>query len=90
MSFDGSPVNFRMDSPLLASFDPIALDLIRDLLPADSHLDILSLLERVNVNHPAMSCYTIPDFRPGTYTLDPRHIQKFGVLIHDGHFTDLP
>ena len=33
VSFDGSPVNFRMDSPLLASFDPIALDLIRDLLP---------------------------------------------------------
>jgi hypothetical protein len=28
VSFDGSPVQFRMDSPLLACFDPLALDML--------------------------------------------------------------
>ena len=78
VSFDGSPVQFRVDSPLIALFDPLALDVIRDSLPPDGHLDVGPLLERVTVNFPAMSCYTIEDFRPGFYTLDPRDIKKFG------------
>src|SRR2546421_12010744 len=78
VSFDGSPFQLRLDSPLLACFDPLALDLIRALLPRDGHLDVGGLLERVNGNYPAMSCYTIADFRPGMYTLDPRDIKKFG------------
>src|SRR5258707_9958783 len=78
MSFDGTPVQFRLDSPLLACFDPLALDMIRDYLSQNSALKVDELLERVNIYHPAMSCFTIPDFRPGMYILDPRDIQRFG------------
>jgi hypothetical protein len=83
VSFDGSPVRFWLDSPLLACFDPLALDGIRASLPADG-----GLLERVNVNYPAMSCYTIPDFRTGMYTLDPRDIQRFGDEEEDFDYTE--
>ncbi len=41
-----------MDSPLLACFDPLALDMLRDLLPASTPFEVAGLLERVNVNHP--------------------------------------
>jgi hypothetical protein len=78
VSFDGSPVYFRMDSPLLACFDPLALDMLGELLRPDSPFDIGGLLERANANHPAVACFTIPDFRPGLFTLDPRDIKKFG------------
>jgi len=78
VSFDGSPVQFRLDSPLFACFDPLALDMIRDSLPPDGHFDVGALLERVTANFPAMACYTIEDFRPGFYALDPRDIRKFG------------
>jgi hypothetical protein len=67
-----------MDSPLLAFLDPLFLDLIRDSLPPDGHLDFGTLLERVTAKFAAMSCYTVEDFRPGFYTLDPHDIQKFG------------
>ena len=77
-----------MDSPLLACFDPLALDMIRDSLPAGIPLEIGGLLERMNVNYPAMSCHTIPDFRPGMYTLDPRDIQKFGDEEQDFDYSD--
>jgi hypothetical protein len=88
VSFDGSPVEFRLDSPLFACFDPLALDTIRDSLPPDGHLDIGILLERVTVNFPAMSCYTIEDFRSGFYTLDPRDIKKVGDDEHDFDFSE--
>jgi hypothetical protein len=79
LSFDGSPVTFRMDSPLLACFDPLALDALGQLLPAgEAALDIAEVLERVNLNYSAMACYTIPDFQPGWFTLDPHDIKKFG------------
>jgi hypothetical protein len=78
VSFDGSPVVFRMDSPLLACFDPVALDVLRDLLLAAAPFDMAAILEQANANYPAMACYTIPDFRPGLFTLDPRDIKKFG------------
>jgi hypothetical protein len=81
VSFDGSPVHFRLDSPLLVCFDPVALDMLHDQLAsvsAHASLDIGQLLERVNVRYPAVSCYHVPAFRPGLYTLDPRDIQKFG------------
>jgi len=78
VSFDGSPVQFRLDSPLLVCFDPLALDIIRDSMPGDARFDIGRLLTRVNSNHSAMSCYRVNDFRPGIYTLDPRDIRKFG------------
>jgi hypothetical protein len=55
LSFDGSPVQFRLDSPLLACFDPLALDMIRDSLPADTPLEVGGLLERVNVNYPTIA-----------------------------------
>jgi len=78
VSFDGSPVQFRMDSPLLACFDPLALDMLGEMLQPGTPLDVVGLLERANANHPALACFTIPDFRPGLYTLDPHDIKKFG------------
>jgi hypothetical protein len=78
VSFDGSPVQFRMDSPLLACFDPLALDLLGELLPPGIPFDVLGLLERANSHQPTLACFTIPDFQPGVYTLDPRDIRKFG------------
>jgi hypothetical protein len=78
VSFDGSPVQLRMDSPLLAWFDPVALDLLAELLSQGLPADVSALLERANVSYPALACLTIPDFRPGLYTLDPRDIKKFG------------
>jgi hypothetical protein len=78
VSFDGSPVQFRLDSPLLVYFDPIALDMLRELLPADIPLDLVGLLERANATYPAVACYTIPDFHSGVFTLDPHDIRKFG------------
>src|SRR6266542_1631830 len=88
VSFDGSPVEFRLDSPLLACFDPLSVDLIRDSLPSDPSFDIGGFLERVNTNYPAMSCHKIPDFLPGVYTLDPRDIQKFGDEEQDFDYGD--
>ena len=88
VSFDGSPVQFRMDSPLLACFDPLALDLLRDLLPAGTPLDVDGLLERANVNHSALACFTIPDFRPGLFTLDPHNIKKFGDEEEDFDYSE--
>ena len=40
VSFDGSPVQFRMNSPLLAWFDPVALDLLAELLPYGVPADV--------------------------------------------------
>src|SRR6516162_2348410 len=79
VSFDGSPVQFRMDSPLLACFDPLALDMLGELLPLGAPMDVADLLERANANNGSVACLTIPDFRPGLYTLDPRDIKKFGA-----------
>jgi hypothetical protein len=81
MSFDGSPVYFRMDSPLLLRFDPVALDMIRDRLASfstDDPVEASRVPEQVNVKYSAMSCYQIGDFQPGVYTLSPQDIQKFG------------
>ena len=78
VSYDGSPVQLRMDSPRLACFDPLALDMLGDMLRSGTPIDIAELLERANANHPAVGWFTIPDFRPGLYTLDPRDIKKFG------------
>jgi hypothetical protein len=85
VSFDGSPVQFRLDSPLVACFDPLALDMIRDSLPPEGHLDVGTLVER----HGAMmACYTIEEFRPGFYTIDPRDIQKFGDEEQDFDYSE--
>ncbi len=78
VSFDGSTVQFRMDSPLLACFDPLALDLLGELLPPGAPMDVSAFLERANANNASLACLTIPDFRPGFYALDPRDIKKFG------------
>jgi hypothetical protein len=79
VSFDGSAVEFWMDTPLLAGFDPVALDMLRELLPAAGvPFDVVGLLERANAAYPAIACYTIPEFRPGFFTLDPRDLKKFG------------
>jgi hypothetical protein len=81
VSFHGSPVQFQLDSPLLLCFDPLCLAGIRDLLaswPTNAPIDVGLLLERVNNQHPAMSCYRIANFQPGLYSLDPRDIHKFG------------
>jgi hypothetical protein len=78
VSFDGAPVQFRLDSPLLACFDPLALDMLHELLPDESAFDVSGLLRRANANHPALACFSIPEFRPGLYALDPRDIRKFG------------
>ena len=87
VSYDGSPVQFRMDSPVLALFDPLALDMLGELLRPDSRFDA-EFLERANANHPAVACFTIPCFRPGLYTLDPRDIKKFGGEDDDFDYGD--
>lgn len=78
VSSDGMPVQLRVDSPLLACFDPLALDMLGDILRRGAPLDIAELLERANANHAAVACITIPDFRPALYAIDPRDIKKFG------------
>jgi hypothetical protein len=77
-SFDGSPFRIRMDSPQLVCFDPLALDLLRELSLSGSVQDERELLQRANTVCPAVACFTIPHFRPGLYQLDPREIRKFG------------
>ena len=88
LSFDGSPVQFRMDSPLLAWFDPLALDVLRDSLLAGTPFDMAGLLEHVNINYPAMACISMPDFRPGLFTLDPHDIKKFGDEEEDFDYSE--
>jgi hypothetical protein len=46
VSYDGSPVQFRMDSPFLACFDPLALDMLGELLPEGASMEVPALLER--------------------------------------------
>jgi hypothetical protein len=87
-SFDGSPVQFRMDSPLLACFDPLALDMLGDLLPPGAPMDVPVFLERANANNASLACFTIPDFRPGLYTLDPHDIKKFGDEGEDLEYSE--
>jgi hypothetical protein len=48
------------------------------LAPPGTPLDIGRLLERMNLHHSAIACYTIPEFQPGLFTLDPHDIKKFG------------
>jgi hypothetical protein len=88
VSHDGSPVQLRIDSPLLACFDPLALDMLGDMLRPGVPFDIAELLERANANHPAVACLTIPDFRPGLYALDPRDIRKFGDKDDDFDYSE--
>jgi len=88
VSYDGSPVQFRMDSPLLTCFDPLALDMLGDMLRPSTPFDVGELLERANANHPAVACFTVPNFRPGTYTLDPRDIEKFGDEDEDFDYNE--
>ena len=94
ISLDGSPVLLLLDSAILVCMDPLALEMVRDelaSLPPHSRTDIL--LRRANEHHPAMSCYHIPDFRPGLYVLDPRDIHKFGddeSIDYDGPNDDEP
>lgn len=88
VSFDGSPVQFRMDSPLLACFDPLALDMLGDILRAITPFDLAELLERANANHTTLACFTIPDFRPGLYTLDARDIKEFGDEDDDFDYSE--
>jgi hypothetical protein len=89
VSLDGSPVQFRMDSALLACFDPLALDMLAELLPPGAPMDVPRLLETANANQPdALACFTIPDFRPGLYSLDPRDIKKFGDEDDDFDYSE--
>ena len=88
VSYDGSPVQFRMDSPLLACFDPLALDMLGELLRVGASMDVPALLERANAHHPAVACFTIPDFQPGLYTLDPHDIKKFGDEEEDFDYNE--
>jgi hypothetical protein len=78
VSFDGSPVQFRMESPLLACFDPLLLDMLGELLPRGEPVNVARLLEDANANLPALACFEVPDFQPGLYSLDPHDIKKFG------------
>jgi hypothetical protein len=81
MSFDGSSVELLLESPVVVSFDPLGIDVIRDELgnlPPNARTDIALFLERVNSNFPLMGSYEVVDFKPGNYTLDPRDIKKFG------------
>jgi hypothetical protein len=78
ISLDGTAVQFQMDSPLLVFFDPILLDGLRDLLPPGKPVDVARVLEHTNADCPAMARHTIPSFRCGRFTLDPRDIKKFG------------
>jgi hypothetical protein len=81
VSFDGSPVQFRLDSPYLLGMDPLGLEMVRELtasLPIGGSENLAILLQRANANFPALSCYQVGDFQPGMYWLDPRDIRKFG------------
>ncbi len=81
ISFDGSPVLLRLESPFVVAMDPIALQATRDefsSLPIDAQSDPGALLERLNVRYPSMSCYRVPEFEPGLFVLDPHDIQRFG------------
>lgn len=66
--------------------DPLGLDWVRAqlaALPADQHSDVSTVLSLVNANQIIMSCCEIANFRPGTYTFDPRDIRKFGDDVED-------
>jgi hypothetical protein len=77
ISFDGSPVRIRLKSPLVALFDPLALDLIRELTQPETPFSVVEFLSRANSRYSAIACFEIADFRPGFYSLDPRDIKKF-------------
>lgn len=82
VSFDGTPVEFWLDSPLVFCFDPSCLDLLLKFLTPGSGkttIDPGDLLERINgFTADSVSCYAVSDFQPGVYTLHPRDIRKFG------------
>jgi hypothetical protein len=91
ISFDGSPVQFRLDSPLLVCLDPFLTNFVREemsALPPETRADIRTVLLRMNGSLSVMSCYQIPDFRPGLYTLDPREIRKFGYDDEDSSYDE--
>src|SRR5262249_40264787 len=93
VSFDGSPVRFQLDSPLLLCFDPICLDRIRDLVaswPGQANTNVGRLFEEVNARYPAMSCCQIDSFQPGEFMLDPRDIRKFGDEEQDLDYDGIP
>lgn len=87
-SDDGSPVRFRMDSPWLACFVPVALGMLRDIMSNAGQLDLAGLLEWANDSYPAVACYPLPDFTPGLYTLDPGDITRFGDEEDDLNFSE--
>lgn len=91
VSFDGSPIRFRLDSPLIVFFDPSYIDVIRDELseiPPERSGDIRTVLWRMNGSLSQLGCMAVTDFRPGMYRLDPRGIRKFGDEDDDLSFDE--
>lgn len=91
ISFSGSPVQFRLDSPLVVCFDPSYAEFVYDEMSAmtpDSRANIRTVLWRMNGSLSVMSCCVIADFRPGLFTLDPCHIRKFGADDEDFSFDE--
>jgi hypothetical protein len=92
ISYDATPVIFRLDSPLVVCFDPIALDFVRGQLaslPANARTDAGEVLQCLNENNAAISCYLIPNFQPGIFSLDPCDILKFGSEDDEGYDEDI-
>jgi hypothetical protein len=83
---DGSPVQFRADSPDFLLFDPITLDFLRERLAGLtplSHDDLRNFLVELCKEMGDIGHYQIENFSPGHYQLDLRDIRKFGSEEED-------
>jgi hypothetical protein len=92
ISFDGSPVQFRLESPLVVCFDPCCAEFVLEEMSAmtpDSRANIRTVLWRMNGSFSVMSCFLIADFHPGLFTLDPCDIRKFGDDDEDFSYDEL-
>jgi hypothetical protein len=86
ISFGGSAVMLRLESPLVVYFDPLALGLIAERfthLSGSIQGSIDELVASVNDDGADIAYQEVAAFRPGFYTLDPRDIAKLNELDLD-------
>jgi len=81
VSWNAQSVRFKLNSPHVAVFDPMMLDVLREEEVArGSAPDVLAAAaQRVACREPAFACVTLYPFQPGLFQFDPDQLETAGA-----------